>query len=352
MPIYDCDMPKADMEAAARNGATCGQCDGRLTVAFGGFFGYQGWILRCRKLEHNTIKAKGKPSEKEQVVINMYKGKTMQGAELTKMTENQMIGRINQARFPQELSPDHKKMLAGIAIEYGLDPLMGELVIYQGKPYITMDGRLRKAQETEKYDGVHVEVATAEQKVAMGYKAEDFVWRADVYRIGASHAFEGWGYVTQKEMSMNTNPHLPIVKNPSQHAQKRAIVKALRMAFHVPLPSFEDADYENGSTPAAPAAEQPKVTVEKPPAATSASKKAETPKQATTTPPKAERASSAEQKPPDWIPENIGELYSFAQSHGKKYTPTWVQDLLKIPHEEIAGDLDSAIKDVRAITGW
>jgi hypothetical protein len=142
-----------------------------------------------------------------------------------------------QATWPKDVAanPVMQRMIARIAIAYGLDPLMGELIPYQGKPYVTIEGRLRKAQEHEDYRGLECRPATQEEREAFRCGPNDHLWRCEVYRADWPKPVIGWGRVRSDEGS-------PVAKqHPQLMAEKRAKARALRDAFSIPLPSAEDA---------------------------------------------------------------------------------------------------------------
>ncbi len=216
-------------------------CGGRLSVAWGGSFGIQGYILRCgNDVSHTTMTRHTRKLSPDwaQAEKEFKERNHMDSTALTKMTEPQMLQRISMAKFPQGLTQSDEKMLAVVAIAYGFDPLMGEVSIYQGRPYVSIDGRYRKAQETGRLDGVRSRPATKQEKEDWGIPPDDYFFCAEVYVKGASQPFVGWGRVNGTETK--GSPHLPVVKNPQRMAEKRAEAQALRKAFHIPLPSQED----------------------------------------------------------------------------------------------------------------
>ena len=166
----------------------------------------------------------------------------MDSKSLMTMDENKMLQRVEMAKFPTQLQPADKRALAQAAVTYGFDPLMGEISIYQGRPFISIDGRYRKAQETGQLDGVETRPATRQERTDWGIPDGDLFFHCDVWKKGCSHSFPGKGRVKKEEMQ--GSPHLPIVKNPQRMAEKRAEAQALRKAFHIPLPSIEDIGYE------------------------------------------------------------------------------------------------------------
>ncbi len=162
----------------------------------------------------------------------------MDSKALQTMDNKAMMERIDVARFPQALTPQDKKMLAMVAITYGFDPLMGEITIYQGKPYVSIDGRYRKAQETGIFNGITSRPATKQEREEWGIPEGDYFVKSTVEIRGGGH-FEGWGRVFKAE-TMGGKGYTPVEKNPQRMAEKRADAQALRKAFHINLPSLEE----------------------------------------------------------------------------------------------------------------
>jgi len=169
--------------------------------------------------------------------------------DLVKMSDAEMMNRVNSARFPQELTPTDKKLLVLAAKTYGFDPIMGEISIFQGKPYVTIDGRRRKAQETGTYCGLKTRPATPQERESWQIPAGDYFFHAEVtVKGGGFNVFEGWGRVRQAEITPG-GKFKPIDVNPQKMAEKRAEADALRKAFHIPLPSWEDAGNGDDDVP-------------------------------------------------------------------------------------------------------
>ena len=237
MPIFEPSLTYEDMKSRAQS-HKCAECDGNLVLAWAGAIGHNCYMLRCaNNLEHKTIANKSKyPKYLEEEI---YKSMTTQ---LQRYSEKEMVVRINQAKFPQELSVKEKDLLATAAVTYGLDPIMGELTIYQGKPFVSIDGRLRKAHGSGLFDGIESRPATEEERKARGTSPGNKLWRSEVFKKGCSRGFVGWGEVREHEMKGNA--FLPTVSWPDRMAEKRSQTMALRLAFYLPLPSFEEAQEE------------------------------------------------------------------------------------------------------------
>lgn len=167
----------------------------------------------------------------------------MDSKALMATSEAGMMARIERAKFPQALKPEEKKALALAAITYGFDPLMGELTIFQGRPYVSIDGRYRKAQETGKFDGVSSRPATEAERKEWSIPDGDYFFRAEVQVKGAAFPFVGWGRVLARETQ--GQGFKPTESNPQRMAEKRAEAQALRKAFSIPLPNAEDIGTEN-----------------------------------------------------------------------------------------------------------
>lgn len=221
----------------------CGICGSLLTVAWGGKFGINSYVLRCSKdVTHTGITRHNKAED--EIKNTIKKEFKLDSKSLMLMPEKTMLQRIDMAKFPQELTPPEKKLLAQVAINYGFDPLMGEVTVYQGRPYVNIDGRYRKAQETGNLNGVNTRPATKQERQDWDIPEGDYFFCAEVRVKGAEHPFVGWGRVHASEIKIRPDKpgdkYKPVVMNPQRMAEKRAEAQALRKAFHIPLPSVED----------------------------------------------------------------------------------------------------------------
>ena len=217
------------------------------------------WMLRCRVcgkwLTEETMMRRRKSLTRQfregaalhpaiaNRIENIVGGRPMDSKALMATSEAGMMARIERAKFPQALKPEEKKALALAAITYGFDPLMGELTIFQGRPYVSIDGRYRKAQETGKFDGVSSRPATEAERKEWSIPDGDYFFRAEVQVKGAAFPFVGWGRVLARETQ--GQGFKPTESNPQRMAEKRAEAQALRKAFSIPLPNAEDIGTEN-----------------------------------------------------------------------------------------------------------
>ena len=239
------EMTHVDMRKAVDNGYLCAVCQGRLSVCWGGSYGFNGWVLRCG----NDIGHKGITRHDIKYENKIKEHLSMDSTALTTMDEKTMLARVEMARFPQDLTVQDKRLLAQVAITYGFDPLMGEVTIYQGRPFVSIDGRYRKAQETNLLDGVETRPATKQERIEWQIPDGDYYCRAAVWLKGSSRPFVGWGRVLMTD-TQGGKGFKPVEKYPQRMAEKRAEAQALRKAFHIPLPSIEDIGSPEEELPA------------------------------------------------------------------------------------------------------
>jgi hypothetical protein len=126
----------------------------------------------------------------------------------------------------ERMTPDQQSMfLMALGQRLGVRAELGELILYQNNPYISIDGRIRLAHETGLLVGIETRPATQLECRNYGCEAGDVLWVCQVFRRGAGRAFTGWGHVSQKDRNPVTKTH------PREMAKKRAKYDALRTAF-------------------------------------------------------------------------------------------------------------------------
>lgn len=126
----------------------------------------------------------------------------------------------------ERLKPeDQSFFLATLGQHIGVRAELGEIILYQGKPYITIDGRLRVAHETGLLDGLQVRPATQMEFQNYGAETGDMLWVCYVFKKGARRAYTGWGHVRKDDRNPVSKTH------PRELAKKRAKYDALRTAF-------------------------------------------------------------------------------------------------------------------------
>lgn len=140
-------------------------------------------------------------------------------------------------------SPLQVQIVARLSLAYGLDPFAGELMLYQGKPYLTYKGSVRIAENHPQFDGIEIAPANEDERKAFRCAPDDVMWVARVWRKDRKFPATGYGVVSPREyenVSAERRAHLPAYKWPNELAQKRAKQRALRDYFSMPLPGRDD----------------------------------------------------------------------------------------------------------------
>lgn len=116
--------------------------------------------------------------------------------------------------------------LIALGTKIGVRAELGELMLYQGKPYVTLAGYRRIAHETGLLSGIEPRPATHMERVQYGAGDDEVLWSARVFKKGAGRAFLGWG------VAGGARDRNPVSKQyPREMARKRAIYDGLRLAF-------------------------------------------------------------------------------------------------------------------------
>lgn len=124
------------------------------------------------------------------------------------------------------LSPEQQGIfLAALGQHMGIRAELGDLMIYQGKPYITISGYRRIAHQTGLLAGIDPRPAGERDRRIYQVEAGDHLWTCLVYKKGSARSYLGWGHVQKGDRNPVSKTH------PQQMAKKRAIYDALRLAF-------------------------------------------------------------------------------------------------------------------------
>lgn len=126
-----------------------------------------------------------------------------------------------------KLRPEEQTMfLMAFGQKIGVRAELGDLMLYQGKPYITIQGRVRLAHQSGLLAGIQPRPATVLERRQYGASDDEVLWVCDVWRHGAPRAFRGWGVCNP------TRDRNPVAKSfPREMAKKRAKYDALALAF-------------------------------------------------------------------------------------------------------------------------
>lgn len=137
--------------------------------------------------------------------------------------------------FPSNMTAAEAGQIARLALAYGLDPFVGELILYQNRPYVTIDGRIRVANSHPAFRGIECRPATDEERKDFRCRDNEHLWKATVWRSDRDIPTAVFGRASDDDGN-------PVSKKWAQEmAQKRAKHRALRDAFSIPIPGREEA---------------------------------------------------------------------------------------------------------------
>jgi hypothetical protein len=109
-----------------------------------------------------------------------------------------------------------------------------DCTLYEGKPWITIDGRVKLMRRNADYRGHTLRPLKPEEKVDWGFDTDDVVIEALVYVAGYPNPIQGHGRVRKAERMGHADGSRmnPIAKiHPVELATKRALARAERFAF-------------------------------------------------------------------------------------------------------------------------
>lgn len=246
--------------ASARD-FVCGDCRGELVVLWMG----DAYRAVCaHDQSHASLLSRHQPAEDDlrrriEADPRLAHALAVQGARvplttraLSDLSQEQLQSRV-EARFAgiADATPALRAQIVGLAKLYRLDPLF-DLTIYEGQPYVTYEGRLRKLREAAEYRGHTVRPLDRAEKAAWGYAPDDLVVQCDVEMSGRG-IVRDWGVVhrgeieraLQRARELQRRP-APVGVHPQLIALKRAVARASRQAVGIHLPTL---DREDEATP-------------------------------------------------------------------------------------------------------
>lgn len=148
----------------------------------------------------------------------------------------QMANRM-MARFSSDLKTKEQALeFAKLALVHDLNPFLDELIPYQGRPYVTTQGYIRIAERHPAYEGHQVIAATDAERKNYMVKDHESLWKCEVYRTDRRVPIVAWGRAGGE---YDKNQPVARARVPEM-AQNRALRRALRAAFPVPIPGQDD----------------------------------------------------------------------------------------------------------------
>ena len=160
------------------------------------------------------------------------------------MTNNQESTAVTMGGVPaadlatgELISRDRFAALVRYGQELGLRPELGHLCLMYGKPYVTIDGYLYHASQTNIPYSLDSHPLKGPQRTDYMIKEGAHAWIATVQRLDNNQVFTGLGVVEAEEIEAEAKgkpgvKRYPVVAaKPYQMAQKRAEWQVLRRAF-------------------------------------------------------------------------------------------------------------------------
>ncbi len=156
--------------------------------------------------------------------------------------QSHLLARRNVAlarkKWSGELSGQHLQSLKSLSEEFGFVVCLGELLILEGKWYVTHAGLLRLA-ERRRCQGI----TTSLQRRLSDAATNRWVFKATVYKSTGSKGFVGYGDADPSNVSS-------LVSGAEMRvAETRAVNRALRKAYGIGLCSVEELGSFRRSSP-------------------------------------------------------------------------------------------------------
>ena len=137
-----------------------------------------------------------------------------------------------------------------MAQRYQLDPV-SDITLYEGRPWITIDGRVRLMRRHPEYRGFSCRPLSKDEKEAWGYEPDDIVVEC-IVRTSTWGELSARGKVSAAEVraareraEANNRKSAPVGMHPVEIAEKRAIARAERAAFgQDAFPDEEEAELQ------------------------------------------------------------------------------------------------------------
>ncbi len=147
---------------------------------------------------------------------------------------------IAKALWSGKLTANEQAMLNHICKAYGLDPLLKEIVVLGGNPYIEVGGMVKIANRDKgnEPDGMVLRPATQEERKLSNVPDEVEYWCCELWKKGCSRPFVEFGEAD--ETTVNLFGKKP--KDIRAMARTRATGRALKRAYAINLPVFEEID--------------------------------------------------------------------------------------------------------------
>src|SRR5215469_7945573 len=147
--------------------------------------------------------------------------------ELRRLTRKNLM--LSEEKWRGELDKGHIQTLKSLTEDYGLEVSLGDLILLDGKWYVTHAGLLRLAQRRH-CAGIRVQ----QVREFCDPGAGRWVFKATLYKRPGSPGFVGFGDADPSNTS-------PLVRGAEMRvAETRAVNRALRKAYGIGLCSVDE----------------------------------------------------------------------------------------------------------------
>lgn len=203
--------------------------------------------LVCREdPEHNTYVSNYKSTRMVTgVELNMKSGQPENAGSLEIIDNTTALARVDKAHgmgmFPESRkhpwNEKQRQALAIVALAYGLDPFMQEIIPYQGKPYITIVGRRRLDARAGNHGELRFRPLNVEEKeewTSLGALApKDVAGYCCLRDVDTGASVEAFARVLESERSKDQMgaDHLPTVQRVLEMYHKRGEMRARQMLW-------------------------------------------------------------------------------------------------------------------------
>jgi len=172
---------------------------------------------------------------------------------IEKRSESWLKQRIEMnraARFGlQDATAEQLNIIYILCRRWRLDPVT-DITLYQGQPWIKLEGHLRLMREHPDYQGFSQRPLTPAEKVLWGYADDDIVVETTI-RTAHWGEITQWGKVTRAEINeavsradRDNKRSAPVGLHPVEIAQKRSVARTHRAAFGQDAPDEAQIEQE------------------------------------------------------------------------------------------------------------
>ncbi len=232
------------------NNSVCGECGGRLTMPW--VHDIQGHALRCvNNPDHETYISKNRGATKmlagpngQKIEVDVLTQKPVNaGAEIVLIESESSALAVVKRQKSLAMFPDSKDIteaqmaaLAHVAYHYQMDIIMGEIMPYQGKPFITIKGRRRHDKREGHRMGITFRMPRPDELEY--WLSVQAMAQGDVIQIAIGTEPDGTATEAHGRVLMSEQPttqagkeNLPIAIRKIEMAQKRAESRVREMVF-------------------------------------------------------------------------------------------------------------------------